>query len=149
MVDVIIWFFIKSQNSLLIILFFVSDRKLRLSLMWTRNKQPVWGSKYVSTELLFISVFYYEKTGVWLLYYGPFHFIWGMVNINLCMFRMLLGTTNPTCILKTGKEMGISDDVSTSYYWFRSFSILRSFKMEYTLFKYQMKTPASGGNCLF
>ena len=76
-----------------------------------------------------LACFIVRKQGVWLLYYGLFHYIWGMVNINLwkfrmlldgkykfCKFRMLLGTTNATVnIFKTRKEMGISDDVSTSY----------------------------------
>ena len=48
-------------NNITTLLFPIGN--FELSLMWTMNKQPVWGLKYVSTELLLISVFHYEKTG--------------------------------------------------------------------------------------
>ena len=75
-----------------------------LALQWTRNQQTYGVGNRFQQSFLLISLFHYEKTGVWLFNYGLFHFIWGMININLSKFRMLLGTTNQPCILQTGKD---------------------------------------------
>ena len=96
----------------------------KLGLQWTWNQQTYGVGNRFPQSFLLISLFHYEKAGVWLFNYGLFHLIWGMVNkTNYDAWWSILYDGISTCysarqtlsvLIWCPERMGISDDVSPS-----------------------------------